>query len=187
MCHALRHAPHAYGFELDEHGWVSLEGLLVGLRMKGRLLTELTEEQILLVTRSSQKQRFELSDGRIRALYGHSVKKDVKHQARRPPELLYHGTHDKALARIREEGLRSMHRQHVHLATSPSYALSTRTRKKEDPVLFKIQAERAFEQGICFYQANDVVWLAHFVPPQFLSFMTAELLGTKRPWISVIQ
>jgi putative RNA 2'-phosphotransferase len=163
-----------------------MQDLIDGIRSRGRLLAELSQEQVLLTVKYSTKQRFELANGRIRALYGHSVEKPIKRKVRTPPELLYHGTHIKALPLIQAEGLRALSRQHVNLTTSPSYALSARTRKSEDPVLFRIQAARASEYGICFYEANDIVWLADFVPPQFLSFLRAESLGTKRPWAPVV-
>ncbi len=42
-------------------------------------------------------------------------------------------------------------------------------RKDFNPVLLKLQAEKAFSEGIKFYQGNNVVWLADYIPPKFIS------------------
>jgi putative RNA 2'-phosphotransferase len=67
---------------------------------------------ILLAT----KQRHELRDGRIRALYGHSTSRRIKKVAKQPPEILYHGTDAKVASLIILEGLKPIARQYVHLS-----------------------------------------------------------------------
>ncbi|WP_259391463.1 RNA 2'-phosphotransferase [Paenibacillus sp. 1011MAR3C5] len=48
-------------------------------------------EHIELVVRQSDKQRFEIINGRIRARYGHSHDR-VNYSPAEPPAILYHGT-----------------------------------------------------------------------------------------------
>ncbi|MCL1809554.1 MAG: hypothetical protein FWG42_07320 [Clostridiales bacterium] len=40
----------------------------------------------------SEKKRHEACDGKIRALYGHSVEKRIVMEPVKPPDILYHGT-----------------------------------------------------------------------------------------------
>jgi len=40
----------------------------------------------------SDKKRYEISNGKIRALYGHSIPQRIIKEQKCPPEVLYHGT-----------------------------------------------------------------------------------------------
>ena len=72
MSVALRHDPDSFGIELDEEGWVDVDKLLDALR-KHKRWEGITEEDFHTVMSVSDKKRFEISDGHIRALYGHSI------------------------------------------------------------------------------------------------------------------
>ena len=52
----------------------------------------------------------------IRANQGHSVEVDLQLEEREPPETLYHGTVERFLPSILEEGLIRGKRHHVHLS-----------------------------------------------------------------------
>jgi putative RNA 2'-phosphotransferase len=68
----LRHKPEEMKLELDDAGWVEVDALLLGFAARG---TPLTRKELEDIVRTSDKQRFALSeDGlRIRASQGHSV------------------------------------------------------------------------------------------------------------------
>ena len=44
-------------------------------------------------------------------------------------------------------------------------------RKEHDPVILKIDAARANEDGVVFYVGNDITWLADRVPPQYITVL----------------
>ena len=68
----LRHEPWRYELELDDQGWVSLEEFLSAVRgRKG--WHEAGESDLRHMVDVSDKKRYEIADGRIRAFYGHSV------------------------------------------------------------------------------------------------------------------
>lgn len=67
----LRHKPETVGIELDSNGWVDVQVLLKALNTAGH---ELSEKQLEIVVSDNDKQRFILSEGRIRANQGHSLK-----------------------------------------------------------------------------------------------------------------
>lgn len=165
---ALRHDPDSFGLVLTVGGWVKLADLLTGLQ-KQAIWEKLTEADIVeLVTRPG-KQRFELKDDRIRALYGHSVTIDLQRERQTPPRLLYHGTSPEAVNLIRRQGLKAMGRQHVHLSADLETAMMVGKRKTSRPVILTIYAAQAAKQEIPFYHGNHTTWLADFVPPQFIS------------------
>jgi putative RNA 2'-phosphotransferase len=59
-----------------------------------------------------------MADGRIRALYGHSVPGKLELAASAPPARLYQGTSPQALGAIRQADLQPMARQYVHLSNN---------------------------------------------------------------------
>jgi putative RNA 2'-phosphotransferase len=168
VAHALRHEPWLYELELDESGWVALADLVTAIQgTPGYAKVQADDVQRMVAT--SPKQRYELSDGKIRALYGHSVPGRIIKRAATPPEQLYHGTSPAAWARIQRDGLIPMGRQYVHLAVSQDMAQQVGRRKAAEPVILRIHAAAAGHDGIPFWQGNDLVWLADRVPAQFIT------------------
>jgi putative RNA 2'-phosphotransferase len=168
VSHALRHAPWLYELELDEEGWTSAEALLEGLRHHRDGWRDLTAADLQWLVDTSDKQRYEMDDGRIRARYGHSIQMRIRQAAAMPPELLYHGTAPATAAIILRDGLRPMRRQYVHLSADVATARQVGRRKAAQPILLTILAATAHQNGVTFYRGNDLVWLADFVPPDFI-------------------
>lgn len=112
----------------------------------------------------TDKLRFELRGGRIRAAQGHSVPVDLGLSPTAPPAVLYHGTVERFVGRIRAEGLRPRGRTHVHLSGDPETAAAVGGRRG-DPVVLAIDAAAMHRDGAQFYQAANGVWLTDHVPP----------------------
>ncbi len=168
MAYALRHNPSSFGLHLDEEGWVTIEDLLTALRQKRREWQQLRAEDFVAVINSSDKKRYEISGDKIRAYYGHSFEQRVQYQKVIPPALLFHGTTPRAAQLIRQEGLKPMGRQYVHLAEDAETARVVALRRTKKPVILKIAALQAYEQGVLFYSGNDKVWLAEPISPAFI-------------------
>jgi len=166
--HALRHGPWLYELELDDEGWVPVEELLSALRAEKLEWSALTESDLAEMISCSDKKRHELRDGKIRALYGHSVPGRLLKEPAKPPAILYHGTSPDTAERIKSDGLRPMGRQYVHLSVDRDTAMQVGRRKSQTPVLLEVRAAQAHEAGIVFYRGNDLVWLADFIPDVFL-------------------
>lgn len=175
ISHALRHEPWFYELELDEEGWVAVEGLLSALRSRRQEWSQLTEQDIAKVMAAADKQRFELCDGRIRALYGHSTSQRLRKVPARPPATLYHGTTPTTAKLIAAEGLKPMVRQYVHLSADRETAHQVGRRKAREPVILEIAAAAAHAAGVVFYEGNERVWLADAVPACFIESCRAEL------------
>lgn len=169
MSHALRHEPWLYGLELDENGWTSVDDILSVLRVENSKwcgVTVLTLEGIIEL---SDKKRFEIYGGCIRALYGHSFLKKLKKQPVSPPAELYHGTSIEAATWILKDGLLPMKRQYVHLSIDKETAIMVGKRKSMHPVLLRVGSQDAVQHGVDFYQGNDIVWLADYIPKEYIS------------------
>jgi len=162
MAYLLRHDPS--GMAMDEEGFVELEVLLNKLRERWK---NLTDPELRQIVEEDPKGRYEISDGKIRALYGHSV--DVEPDL---PEVevdtLYHGTSPKAAERIDREGLKSQGRRKVHLSANEEDAIEVGKRHTPEPVLLEIDASEAIRSGVSFQKASDRVYVTDFVPPKFI-------------------
>jgi putative RNA 2'-phosphotransferase len=169
ISYALRHAPWEYELELDEEGWVSLDELLAALKAEPAFAA-VALQHIQETLERADKARHEISGGRIRALYGHSVPGKLRRRRGAPPDVLYHGTVRAALPSIRAKGLRPMKRQYVHLSTDADTARIVGARKGRDVHVLTVRAGRAAAQGVPFYEGNGQVWLADHVPPEWLIF-----------------
>lgn len=166
--YALRHAPWKYGLEMDEDGWVPVSQLLNGLR-SSPVWAGLNEDDLRKMIEASDKKRFEMKDGKIRALYGHSVPVKIRKEAKIPPNVLFHGTARRYLPSIREKGLIPKSRQYVHLSTDIETAQSVGLRHDRKPVILVIDAKRAAKDGVKFYLGNEKVWLADHIPSRYIS------------------
>ncbi len=73
---------------------------------------------------TSDKKRFSFdpTGTLIRANQGHSVEVDLQLEPQVPPDVLYHGTGEKAVEAIRQTGLQKMSQHHVHLSTDVNTA-----------------------------------------------------------------
>lgn len=170
VSHALRHEPWLYELELDAEGWAPVEDLVSALRSEKRQWAALTADDLATMIAVADKQRYELRDGRIRALYGHSLPERLKKTPGTPPATLFHGTSPAALPAIRSSGLSPMSRHHVHLSVDLETATAVGRRKSATPTILRVQAGQASEQGVQFYIGNDKVWLADHVPAEFIEF-----------------
>src|SRR5262245_6872263 len=111
----LRHRPQAAGLTLDAAGWTDVDAVLAAFAADG---IDCDWDKVLPVVATNDRHRFELSAdaARLRARQGHSVAVTLDWPRADPPEHLYHGTVERFLATILQEGLRPMRRHHVHLS-----------------------------------------------------------------------
>jgi len=144
-----------------------VEELLRGCAAHGKNISRNLLEEIV---RTSDKQRFAFSeDGqRIRANQGHSVEVELEHAPAEPPDVLYHGTAERNLASIREQGLLKGQRHHVHLSRTRDIAHQVGQRHGK-PVVLVVDAKRMCAAGFTFYLTPNQVWLVETVPAKYLA------------------
>jgi putative RNA 2'-phosphotransferase len=165
----LRHSPEAGGLQLDGAGWASTEAVLNALRAS-ELQTSLDELKALI--RDNDKQRFELSPdaSRVRARQGHSVDVAGDWPTASPPQLLYHGTTERFLGAILEQGLLPGARHHVHLSSTIASALAVGARRGR-PRALSVAAGRMAADSFVFRLSSNGVWLTDHVPPAYLELL----------------
>lgn len=167
LSYVLRHEPEAIGITLDQEGWTNINSLIEAANKSGN---SIDRNLLLQVVETSEKKRFTISeDGlRIRAAQGHSTNSvAITYAEKMPPEFLYHGTATRFLEFIRTEGLKPQERQHVHLSEDEQTAIAVGQRYGK-PVVLKIEAQRMYQQGYKFFQAENGVWLTHSISIEFV-------------------
>jgi putative RNA 2'-phosphotransferase len=168
VSHALRHEPWLYELELDDEGWADVGALLTALHRESPIWSDLAVPDLAEMIRVSSKQRHEMVNGRIRALYGHSLPGKLHRTPAVPPVELFHGTAPLSVPAIRDGGLLPMGRQYVHLSLDRDTAIAVGRRKAPEPIILVVKADDASKAGVVFYAGNDKVWLADRVPPEFI-------------------
>ncbi|MDX2164305.1 MAG: RNA 2'-phosphotransferase [Gammaproteobacteria bacterium] len=167
--YVLRHAPWEYELELDDEGWIPIEEFLSALQNESSEWVDLSEDKLHEMISQSSKQRHEIKNGKIRALYGHSTPNKLIKKVAEPPEVLYHGTSFELAPLILQNGLLPMKRHYVHLSLDVETARQVGLRKSKHVQILKILAKKAFENGILFYVGNEHVWLADRVPSEYMA------------------
>jgi putative RNA 2'-phosphotransferase len=174
MSKLLRHKPKDAALDMEKDGFVDLGELYTAVQSRYRMVYSYDDMiQTLLTPSSDGTQRFEIRNSRARARYGHSIEQVIEHPQAVPPPVLYHGTTERFLEAIHQDGLKPGKRQYVHLAVSVETALRV-GKRHGTPVLLTVQALDAHESGIVFYQPDDLHYLVKALPPQFIEFPEPE-------------
>lgn len=165
----LRHEPEKIGLTLDAAGWVSVDDLLAACRANGKAISL---EELQDVVASNDKQRFSFSDdgSLIRANQGHSVEVELGYEAAIPPASLFHGTAERFLASIQEQGLLKGKRHHVHLSADIETATKVGQRHGK-PTVLQVDSGKMHQDGFIFYFSTNGVWLTEHVPVPYLMFL----------------
>lgn len=165
LSYLLRHRPKEYPIAFDRYGFAQWSELVDIVRER---FPEVTDEQIYAVVGGSEKQRFELREGKVRATYGHSFPVDLGLEPVEPPLQLYYGTARDIAQSILQKGLRPRDRQYIHLSSSAAEAIAVGRRRDPAPALIIVDAMAAHVEGVRFF-ASGPLFLAENVPSKFLS------------------
>ena len=162
----LRHKPETIGITLDEHGWANVDELIAGVA-KTHPIDMAVLEQIVA---EDEKQRYSFNEDKtlIRANQGHSIPVDVELEEKQPPEILYHGTGEKYVSSINEQGLIPKSRLYVHLSSDEATAVKVGQRHGK-PVVYTVKSGEMYSDGFKFFCSVNGVWLTKSVPVKYLN------------------
>ena len=167
----LRHKPETTGITLDKNGWANVDELIKGVNKTHPLDIEILKE----IVRTDNKQRYSFNEDMtlIRANQGHSIPVDVELERVSPPQYLYHGTGEKYVSSIDEQGLMPKSRLYVHLSCDVETAIRVGARHGK-PVVYRVLAKHMEEAGFVFYKSINNVWLTKEVPTIYLKKITIK-------------
>lgn len=89
-------------------------------------------------------------------------------ELQKPPEILYHGTSEKAVDSINKIDIQKQSRHHVHLSENVDTAHKVGQRHGNPIVLF-IDAEQMYNNGFQFFLSDNGVWLTDNVPTEYIN------------------
>jgi putative RNA 2'-phosphotransferase len=176
---ALRHFPEDAGIELDEAGWTAFTALRTAVERKYDWADSETLAGVIATDPKGRFERTGASDessagaagGRVRAAYGHSVDVTLDATDDPVPTTLYHGTAPRNADAIREDGLRPMGRQTVHLSDSVATAREVGRRHADDPVVFAVDAAAMQADDRRIVKRGTETYTTDRVPPAYLSLL----------------
>lgn len=165
----LRHQPERLGLRLETGGWVKVEDLLESC---ARQNFPISLDELKKVVAENDKKRFsfDASGEKIRASQGHSVAVDLQLKPETPPATLYHGTAERNINSIRQNGLLKMARHLVHLSSDVETARRVGARHGK-PVIFKVDTAAMLKKNFEFFVSENGVWLTDSIPPEFLELL----------------
>lgn len=183
VCGVLRHHPEDIGVAMDLQAWVGAAELIEKFNAAYSDRKYYLSLPVLLeMVRTDEKQRYGLKwEGNtlmIRCRQGHSIPwLEMDYRVETPPEILYHGTIETFLPSILREGLKPMERQKVHLSWDIPTARRAAERRRQtgQPVLLRVDAGKMAADGAVFYLADNDVWLADHVCPEYISVKSIHI------------
>jgi len=164
----LRHRQADYPLRFDKQGFVVWAELVRTVQDR---FTEVEEKDIVEIIENSDKRRFELREGKVRASYGHSFPVDLGLESVEPPVHLYHGAARDLAQSILREGLKPRGRQYVHLSRSAEEATEVGRRRDPSPIIIVVDCQAAHASGVSFFSSGPL-FLANEIPAQFLSLLS---------------
>ncbi len=173
LSYILRHHPETIGSSLDEEGYlkIDLDELLSRMKVRKEFRDVPLDKSVLFdIVKKDTKGRYEISNNKIRAGYGHSIKGiHVFLTENELPEFLFHGTIKKSLPLILRDGLKPMGRNLVHLTEDLKDAHLVGGRHGKNIIILKIAVKNAIKEGIKFWKPGKNVYTTFSIPPKFIS------------------
>ena len=168
ISYVLRHNPEKYNLKMDLEGNVNIDDLLNGINSTNQFKEKVTKLDLIKMLEQLDKQRFKIENNSIKALYGHTINLNINKDEIIPPQFLFHGTTKEAYQKILESGIKKMKRQYVHLAKSIDVAFMVGRRRTKSPIILKIDALGAYNDGIKFYDGGDDIYLVEYISPKYI-------------------
>lgn len=163
----LRHKPETIGITLDKNGWADMRELTN--KMNNHYRDRVISLELLLnIVNLDNKNRYEVNNDQIRARQGHSISNvDLQLEPQIPPEVLFHGTVQRFISSIMQQGITKGTRQYVHLSKDIETAKIVGSRRGE-PVILTIDSEQMHKDGVIFYLSSNGVWLTDWIAPKYI-------------------
>lgn len=168
----LRHGK--FGLDMDAQGNVSLKDVMAKIRERNPRMNWLRARHIEALVETDPKGRYVISNGKIRATYGHTIPLDIRLDCEDiPDELFYPATPEEAEI-ILESGIFPSDRAMVHLSRGYSDAVRAGSVRTEDPVILVIDTGVCMELGSDIGRAAKTVYLCRSVPADAIDIADPE-------------
>jgi putative RNA 2'-phosphotransferase len=182
MAGILRHFPEKFGLHMDEEGFVDIYKLVTSIKRKrGDRMRWLRPTHVIGLVETDPKGRYQVDNNHVRATYGHSIELSMSLPTDNIPERLYFPTIPDEVDDLMKAGLQPGDRTMVHLSKTWNDAYEAGIhREGPDPVILRIDAEQAQNNGIIIQRAGKTVFTVEEIPSDFLVMSDDEDIELSR-------
>ena len=166
IAYILERRPDEFGLVIDSEDYIKIKELLKALNEeKGFRHVRRTHLNEILY--SIANPPFEIDENRIRAKHReHLPRPDV---ARDLPKLLYTYIRRKAHPNVMNKGIFPSGYKQVVLSARRDLAERMGKRSDPEPVILTVHVQKSLDNGVRFYQAGRLLFLADRIPPDSFS------------------
>lgn len=182
MAGVLRHFPERFNLDMDEEGFVDVYKLVSAIKRKrGDRMRWLRPTHIIGLAETDPKGRYQVENNHVRATYGHSLQLSMSLPTDNIPERLYYPTIPEEQEGVLANGLNPVDRTMVHLSKiwDDAYEAGSH-REGPDPIILRIDAEAALNNGIIIQRAGKTVFTVEEIPGDFISLADEEDMEMSR-------
>ncbi len=182
MAGILRHFPDKFGLQMDEEGFVDIYKMVSAIKRKrGDRMRWLRPTHIIGLIETDPKGRYQVENNHARATYGHSIELSMSLPTDNIPERLYYPAEPDNLENYLQKGIEPVDRRMVHLSKTWNDAYEAGIhREGPDPIVIRINAEEAMNNGIIIQRAGKTVFTVEEIPPDFISLSDEEDIELSR-------
>ena len=157
----LGRRPDEFGLVPDTDGFVKIKELLKAIcEEEGlRYVRRFHLDEILITLPAPP---IEISDNLVRVKSREHLPERI--QASDPPKLLYTCVRRKAYPFVMDKGIFPIGRGHVILSSEKKLAEKIGKRIDQTPVLLTVQTQKSGNNGVIFFQAGDLLFIADTIP-----------------------
>jgi len=169
MIGILRHFPQQFGVQLDRHGWGDIEEIAKAISNKIDRFYWVRKRHIVAIALTDKKGRYEIREGKIRAKYAHTIDVDLSDLPKADVDVLYYPVTEEELDIVLEQGIFPTDRKKVHLSSTIEKAREAGKVRDDSPVILKIDAKKAMEEGVDIRKATNEVYIADRIDAKYIS------------------
>ena len=162
ISYLLRHNPE--DLKMDKEGWVSVNDLLVKLKISLNDLENIVENNV------KKRFAFDKDKIKIRANQGHSnkLKLEIKFNEVQFPKTYYHGTAEINVKSILNNGITPRTRDMVHLSKDIETAKKVALRHGRNFKILSVDGNQMKRDRLKIYESENGVILVDYVSPKYI-------------------
>ena len=166
IAYILERRPDEFGLVIDSEGYIKIKELLKALNEE-KGFGHVRRSHLNEILYSIANPPFEIDENRIRAKHReHLPRPDV---ARDLPKLLYTYIRRKAHPYGVNKGIYPSGYKQVVLSAKRDLAERMGRRSDPEPVILTVHVQKSLDNGVRFYQAGRLLFLADSIPPDCFS------------------
>ncbi len=170
----LRHFPEKFGLMMDGRGWVDISELIKAIGTERSGFSWLKPYHIEALVETDPRERYQIDGGMIRAKYGHSIDVNLDDLPLANLKEYFYPVTEEEREIILEGGIHPVDRRKVHLSTSLEKAVEAGRVRTDNPVILRIDGEKAMRDGVKIYRASRDVCITDNIDAKYLSKVSEE-------------